>query len=351
VFPILVVIVVSSFAVSCLLTGLTRRYALWKGMMDVPNARSSHTIPTPRGGGLAIAAVTLAGTVVLSVMGLIPARFAAALGGGGLLIAAVGWIDDRQGLSALVRAAIHALAAVWALAWLGGLPGLDYGSGRLHLGLLGYPLALVALVWMINLYNFMDGIDGLAGAQAVMAAGAAGILLFAGGHSGAAGVAWVITAASAGFLVWNWEPAKIFMGDVGSGLLGYAFGVLALHTENTGALPALIWILLLAVFIVDTTATLIRRIRRGEKWYEAHRTHAFQRAVQAGFSHAQVSLSVVGLNAALAGLAWLAWSRPAALLPTVVGAAVGLLLLWHFCSRLPAAARTVKARSERCETS
>lgn len=333
-YAVLAVIIVVSFLVACLLTGLTRRYALTKGMIDVPNARSSHTTPTPRGGGLAIACVVLAGAALLSAPGWIPPRLAWALCGGGLLIAAVGWIDDRRGLSPLSRATAHAVAAGWALAWLGGLPGLSYGPGRLYLGLPGSLLGLVALVWMINLYNFMDGIDGLAATEAVLAAGMAGLLLFAGGSPEAAALAWIVAAASAGFLVWNWAPAKIFMGDVASGLLGFVFGVLAVQTENQGTLPALIWFLLLGVFFVDTTATLLRRLMQGEKWYEAHRTHAFQRAVQSGLSHAQVTLSVAGLNLLLFALAAVAWQWPVMLLPAVATAVVGLLLLWRRCQGL-----------------
>ena len=281
---------------------------------------------TPRGGGIAIAAVTIAGVSLFGMLSMVPAPLAYALTGGGALVAAAGWVDDRRGLSTWTRAAVHAAAAAWALAWLGGMPNLHAGPFVLRLGLLGWPVALVGIVWMVNLYNFMDGIDGLSASEAVMVGGVGGLFLFWAGAPGAAGAAWILSGAAAGFLIWNWPPAKIFMGDVGSGFLGYGFAVLALFSENREALPIVGWSILLGVFIVDATATLIRRIVQGETWYEAHRSHAFQRAVQSGQSHSRVTIAVIGLNVLLAVIAWLGYQWPAAA-PGAAGAAGGLLLL------------------------
>jgi Fuc2NAc and GlcNAc transferase len=135
-------------------------------------------------------------------------------------------------------------------------------------------------------------------------------------------------------LIWNWPPAKIFMGDVGSGLIGYGFGVLALASEREGAVPLALWMILLGVFIVDATATLIRRMLGGERWYQAHRSHAYQRAVQSGYSHRQVTLGVLGLNVLLALVAVGVWFAPTLLPAALVAVGIGLLLLWYRLSRL-----------------
>jgi Fuc2NAc and GlcNAc transferase len=306
-----------------LLTAAVRRFALAHAVLDVPNQRSAHRVPTPRGGGLAIAAVSLGGTIAAGIGGLVPGRVALALVGGGALVAVVGWLDDRRGLSVAARATAHAAAAAWAVACLRGLPVLDVGAGSLSLGPLGALAALIGIVWGINLYNFMDGIDGLAGGEAVLVGAAGGGLLLLDGAAGLAFVSFLLAAASAGFLVWNWSPARLFMGDVGSGLLGYLFAVLALASERSGAVPALVWVLLLGVFVFDATVTLLRRAVRGERWYAAHASHAYQRAVRAGRTHARVTTAVLGLGLVLAALATLAVGRPAALpLSLLTGAAV-----------------------------
>jgi Fuc2NAc and GlcNAc transferase len=200
------------------------------------------------------------------------------------------------------------------------------------LGTAGSLLAVVGLAWLTNLYNFMDGIDGLAASEAVSVGLVGGGILAVAGADGIALAAFSLAATAGGFLVFNWPPAKIFMGDVGSGLLGYAFGVLALASERAGAVPLVVWMFLLAVFIVDATATLIRRVMKGERWYEAHRAHAYQRAVQAGYSHRQVTLAIMGLNVLLAVAAVGAWAVPS-LLPVVVIVTAGLLFaVWYaFC--------------------
>lgn len=307
---------------SWLIAGRVCRYALRESLLDVPNDRSSHSVPTPRGGGLAIAVVTLCGTALAAATGLVPMRLAIAIVVGGTLIAGVGFIDDRRGLSPSTRALAHTAAALWTVVWLGGLPDLDVGAGKVHLGWWGGALAVAGIVWVTNLYNFMDGIDGLAGGEATLVGTCAGMLLLASGRADIALIAWLVSAASAGFLVWNWPPAKLFMGDVGSGLLGYLFATLALASENAGALPLLAWVILTAAFLVDATITLLRRALRGEQWYTAHRSHAYQRAVQYGRSHARVTSSVLVLDLVLCALAGVAWRWHALLLPALTAALV-----------------------------
>jgi Fuc2NAc and GlcNAc transferase len=242
-------------------------------------------------------------------------------------VAAIGWLDDHGGVRAWVRAAVHFAAAVWALYWLGGLPELRIGTGTVALGLAGTLLAAFGIAWSTNLYNFMDGIDGLAGGEAVTAGLAGGVLLLVAGERGIASVALALAAASAGFLAWNWAPARIFMGDVGSYFLGFTFAVLAVASERLDAVPLLAWVVLLGVFVFDATATLLRRARRGERWHHAHRSHAYQRAAVALRSHARVSGAVLALNGMLALLAAAGTLRPAWLLWTV---GAGLLVLAAF---------------------
>jgi Fuc2NAc and GlcNAc transferase len=308
----------------CLLTGVVRRYVLVRAMLDVPNHRSSHLIPTPRGGGLAIGTVALAGVTLAAWWGPLPAPVAAAMLGGGLVIGSVGWIDDARGLGAAVRFAAHLLAASWAVWWLGGFSRLFVADGSLTLGPLGAVLAILFIVWFTNLYNFMDGIDGLAAGEAVFVGLIGGVLLLVSGNPQLALPSFLLSGASAGFLLWNWAPAKIFMGDVGSGLLGYLFGVLALASDTARAMPLLLWVLLFGVFFADATITLVRRMARGEKWYEAHRNHAYQRLVRAGWAHSSVSGAVLLIDLALGVLAAAAMAAPVLLLP---GLLIGASLL------------------------
>jgi Fuc2NAc and GlcNAc transferase len=292
--------------------------------VDIPNERSSHSSPTPRGGGLAIIITVLGGIVVAGVMGWITRDLALALAGGGTMIATVGWIDDHRDVPARTRFAVQLAAAGWAIYWLGGMPTLSVGIATLHLGLVGTILGILGIVWAINLYNFVDGIDGLAAGEAITTGTIAGLMLLAMGHIGLAMISLLIAAASTGFLPLNWAPAKLFMGDVGSGTLGYFFAVLSIASENAGAVPVLIWVLLLGAFVFDATVTLFRRIGNGERWYQAHHSHAYQRMVQAGKSHAQVSSMILGINLVLAGLAIVAWLLPALFL-IAIGAGTALL--------------------------
>jgi Fuc2NAc and GlcNAc transferase len=296
-----VALILATALVALLGTGLARRYALAHSILDIPNERSSHSVPTPRGGGLALVAATLTGLGAATIAGLIEVRLLIAFTGGGLAIAGIGWIDDRRQVPAYIRAAVHFLAAAWALFWLDGLFSLNIGGRELSLGVMGNVLAAFAIVWLVNLYNFMDGIDGIAASEAVSVAGAgAALALLQGGSPSIALLAALIASASAGFLYWNWTPARIFMGDVGSGFLGFAFGVLAVASERAGSLSAFAWMLLLGAFGFDATITLMRRIAHRQQWYSAHRSHAYQRAVASGFSHPQVTSAVVAVNLLLA---------------------------------------------------
>jgi Fuc2NAc and GlcNAc transferase len=298
---------------TALLTYVARGFALRQGILDVPNSRSSHHAPTPRGGGIAIVLVVTASLVGLVAYGIVSRELALALGGGGLMVATVGYADDRRPLPSGVRLGVHCVAALWALGWLGGLAPLRVGAHAVNLGLGGQILGFLGIVWTLNLFNFMDGIDALATSEAVFVLAAGGVL--AGGVGEVSTLACMVAGACAGFLVWNWPPAKIFLGDVGSGYLGYLVAVLPLAAARTDSAAPWVWLILGGAFFADATVTLARRVLRGQPAHEAHRTHAYQWLTRRRDSHLQATLAVIILNiACLLPLGWLAARHPSAAL-------------------------------------
>jgi Fuc2NAc and GlcNAc transferase len=218
------------------------------------------------------------------------------------------------------------LAAVWVVFILGGLPPLQVGTRLVELGLTGDALAVLAIVWVVNLFNFMDGIDGIAGSEALIVCVAGGAIAGQSSEHVAA-AAWLLAGASAGFLAWNWPPARIFMGDVGSGFLGFFIAVLALAAARSAPASAFVWLILGGTFFVDATVTFLRRLLRGVRVYEAHREHAYQWLSRRWQSHAAVDWAFIAVNVCwLAPWAWFAATHPeyaalaglAALLPLVV---------------------------------
>lgn len=306
--------------ISVALTYMVRLYALRTGVLDRPNARSSHTAPTPRGGGLAVVVATLLGLVAAVALQLTTARDAVTLGSGMVAVGAVGWLDDRRPIPPLFRLAVHVGAAVWTVSMLGGLPTIQLGTTFLLLGAVGYVVGAIGIVWSINLFNFMDGIDGLAGSQAVMAFGVGALLLFWRGNQSLGTLSAIAAAATAGFLMWNWPPARIFLGDVGSGAIGYLLAAIALASENDHSVPLLVFVILSALFIADATVTLVRRLRRGEKPAEAHRDHAYQRLTRRFGSHRTVSISAIAAMLVLSALGAAAVMHPSALIPALCAA-------------------------------
>lgn len=322
----------ASGLLSLIITDLVHRYAVRNAILDLPNHRSLHSNPTPRGGGLGIAVVLFASAVAAAALGLVGSEVLIALLGG-LAVAWIGWVDDTREVRPLARALVHFIAAAWAVYWLGGFQSIDVGFKVVQLGWVGSVLAVIGLVWLTNLYNFMDGVDGIAATEAASVAGAGGLLLLGAGQTGLAIVALGICGASLGFLLRNWSPAAIFMGDVASGLLGFAFGVIAIASEHGGALPLLAWFVLLGVFIADSTFTLVRRAIRGEKLYAAHRTHAYQRLVQSGWSHGKISVAVAILNIVLAVAVFVLAFRRDLLMQLVAIAGVLLLGIYGVVER------------------
>ena len=300
------------FVASMLLTGIIRRLALARGVIDVPNARSSHVLPTPRGGGLAIVVTVLITIGATYARGNVPPDLAAALLVGGPFVALIGFIDDLRGVSVGVRLAVQFAAFGWCVYCLGALPPVQLGFAVVNLGIAGSIVAVIFLVWFLNLYNFMDGIDGIASVEAISVMTFATLLIFwQRGEPSIVFALLVVVAAAAGFLIWNWPPARIFMGDAGSGFLGFFVGSIAWATIVRGRLSIWVWLILLGAFIVDATVTLLRRWLRGARLAEAHRSHAYQRLSRKYRSHLKVTLGILLVNALwLDPLAYLAAARP-----------------------------------------
>jgi Fuc2NAc and GlcNAc transferase len=306
------IILVLAIPSAWVLTRRVRSYGLATRLLDHPNERSSHSVPTPRGGGLSIVLTTLAGTLILHACGLMDSHLALATTIGGAAVAFVGFMDDRGSVSVRVRLLVHVAAAIWGLYVMRGLPDIRIGTAIIHPGVYGYPFGVMAVVWSLNLFNFMDGIDGIAASEAIFIGAAGALMASSNGTFGSAAVlGGLVAAASLGFLLWNWPPARIFMGDVGSGYLGYILAMAALGAAGENAISAYQWSILGGVFLTDATVTLLRRFARGEKVYSAHRTHAYQWLARRWHSHLRVTLLVWIINVGwLLPLAYLAGRTP-----------------------------------------
>ncbi|HJW92670.1 MAG TPA: glycosyltransferase family 4 protein [Thermoanaerobaculia bacterium] len=296
-------LLLSSFVIAALLsTAFVELIRVWthhRQILDHPGHRSSHTQPTPRGGGIAIVALTLFGLAFVQIFRPFTSWTTfAAFTIPALAIAIVSWIDDIRGTPASLRFAIHLGAAICAVIWLGRLQQI--------LGIAGIAIAIVWIAGLTNAYNFMDGIDGIAGLQAVIAGAAWAFLGFRFAIPLAGLTGALIAGASLGFLIHNWSPARIFMGDVGSAFLGFTFAAITVLAAERDPRLAVCGVLLLWPFVLDTTITLIRRALRGERLHEAHRSHLYQRLNQRGWSHAQVSMlyGALGLIGAGAVFVW-----------------------------------------------
>jgi UDP-N-acetylmuramyl pentapeptide phosphotransferase/UDP-N-acetylglucosamine-1-phosphate transferase len=293
-----------------------------RGILDRPNERSAHAFATPRGGGIAVAGSVLLCWLALGIAGRAP-PVVIVIALGTLLLAIVSWIDDLYGLSPVLRLPAHVLAVAI------GLVALPQTANPVAAALgpaLYFAAAGLAWVWWINLFNFMDGIDGIAAAEAV--AIALGLLLFAGiGVGVEPQLAWLAAAilgAALGFLVWNWPPARIFLGDVGSTTLGYLTGFLLFGVAFDGHWR--VALVLPLYFLADATITLGRRLLRGERFWQAHREHFYQRAILRGQCHAAVTKRVIAADLILIACGWTAENGWAAIALASAGVTTGVLL-------------------------
>lgn len=300
----------SIFVASLMLTGVLRKYAVRLHLIDTPIERSAHREPIPRGGGLSISLLFSLATFYFYFVGLISAAEFLALGGG-VLIGLLGLADDVVSLRLRWRLSVQFLAATWSVYWLGGVVPVNFGLFVLSYPLILSILGVLALVWLLNLYNFMDGIDGLAGSQLLFVSAMTYFLAMNNEDQVVGMLSAVLIAAGAGFLVWNWPPAKIFMGDAGSNFIGYSLGIMALLSMHHESLAVWTWFILLGVFVVDSMVTLCNRFLLGGKWYEGHASHAYQNAAKSYKSHSKVTIAVLAINVVwLAPLAWLSAQLP-----------------------------------------
>ena len=289
------------------LTLFIRKSALKTNRLDIPNERSSHTSPTPRGAGLAVVVAFLLGLVALSIDNSISDEVFLAIAIPGLVVALIGWLDDRGHLTSAKWRLIGHFACASLAVWLtGGLPELPLVNSTIDFGLAGDIVAVVYLVWMLNLFNFMDGIDLITGVQTVTTSTGVAMLLLVSTESDLWKVFVVLAASISGFLFFNLPPAKIFLGDVGSGFIGFTTAVISLVVAEDEPLVAWAMIILLAVFVTDATVTLLRRLLSREHVYVAHRTHAYQHLSKKLNRHLPVSLGVGAINLFfLLPIAWL----------------------------------------------
>jgi UDP-N-acetylmuramyl pentapeptide phosphotransferase/UDP-N-acetylglucosamine-1-phosphate transferase len=296
-------------------------YAHRRGMLDHPGQRRSHSLATPRGGGIGIVAamlVCLPGTL-WGLPAAWPLSVIAGLLGALVLVALAGWWDDHQSLPVLPRFAAQLLAVF----------GFSLALLATGLSIWWLPLLLIGGAWSINLHNFMDGIDGLLAQQVMFVASGLALLAWAVAQPALALAAATLAAAALGFWYYNRAPARIFMGDVGSGsagLLIFAFSAMLWRIEHALLWPALI---LSSAFLVDASLTLLTRMWRGRRWYTAHREHLYQWLVRRGGSHARVGADYLAWNLLVAApLTWLAWSHLELALPITMVAYAAAAALW-----------------------
>jgi UDP-N-acetylmuramyl pentapeptide phosphotransferase/UDP-N-acetylglucosamine-1-phosphate transferase len=299
------------------ITGLLVRKASLFRSIDHPNERSLHSKPMPRSGGVAILASVLIGLGVAALVfaivplstGFLPNGFASAsvwIIGSIALITTVSFLDDRRGLPAGLRFAVQAIAAVIVVWGVGlTLPSIPIPDIKtIELGWFAAPVTVLFLLWMTNLYNFMDGMDGFAGGMTVLGFGFLASFGWRAGHPFMLLLTTLVSMSALGFLIHNFPPARIFMGDVGSIPLGFTGGALMLVGLRDGLFDFWVPMMIFSPFILDATVTVLRRAWQRQKIWEAHRDHYYQRLVLLGWGHRKTVLVEYGLMALCGLLAW-----------------------------------------------
>ena len=283
------------FILTLLFTGYMRHYALKKNIIDNPNERSSHSVPTPRGGGVAVVCSYLLALAVLIYSQQLEVHTGVTLIIAGFIIALLGFLDDHGHINSMLRLAVHFLVAIGVVFSLGGFSEVTIFNS-FELGFFANIIAVLFLVWLLNLYNFMDGINGIASVEAITTVVSMAILYYVLNTTLNSDILWLLAACVFGFLLWNFPKAKIFMGDACSGFLGLTLGILALIALKENLALFCAWIICLGVFVVDATYTLIKRVLNGYKMYDAHRSHSYQILSRRWGSHTPVTLAVAAIN-------------------------------------------------------
>ena len=292
------ILAIALFLASAFTTRQLVANSLRLSTLDVPNERSSHLTPTPRGGGIAFVAASLVGFLLLLLNDTLDHADLLAICCAGVIVAVAGYLDRQKISGAIIRLVFHAIGAIVLVVVIGFPSQISVFDRTINTGIIGSLLGVVYLVWLLNLFNFMDGTDGIAASEAIFVCVAGAVLNFhVLSNINFSAAAIVLAASTFGFLLYNWSPAKIFMGDVGSGYLGIVIGGLSLMAAKQQHELLWVWIILLAVFVSDATITLIRRLLRKQKPHVAHRSHAYQHLAIRFNSHAKVSLVVLAINA------------------------------------------------------
>ncbi|MFT6287122.1 MAG: Fuc2NAc and GlcNAc transferase [Alcanivorax sp.] len=324
------IVVMCAFVASALGCWVYLKLAQRWNIVDRPNDRSSHTQATPHGGGIPLLLSMLLAMSICAIGSYSWHSSLLILAGLALALTLLGVVDDMRGLSVKFRFACYSGTAALGVWWL--TPEAQ-AAASLTFSL----FSVLAILWALNLYNFMDGIDGIAAVQCFLAASGAGLLVFVGGNDGQYALFCLILAFShLGFLIWNWPPARLFMGDAGSVPTGFLLAGLAFLGEVSGALPAVCWLILLAIFITDSSWTLCWRLSKGHRIFQAHRLHAYQRLSRHWQSHLAVDFVVIAMNALwLFPLAWAAKIWPEWQLILVIVAYFPLLCAMAKLRQLP----------------
>jgi Fuc2NAc and GlcNAc transferase len=304
-----------AFVVSYLACDRVRLIAQASGMIALPGERQSHARPTPTGGGLGLVFSILFTSVLIQFYWPLPAFWWQHLVPGFIMLAVIGWFDDKHSVSSLLRLLVQLVVSLWLLgfAW----------SGFNFSHLLWYAAALLTMIWMMNLYNFMDGSNGMAGFQGVFTGLVLAGSFYTGGAETMALMSLVVAAACAGFLPLNFPGARVFMGDVASVPLGFMFAALLLYGLETGSLHWPVALLVLSLFIVDATLTLLRRVFRGERWYTAHAQHVYQRLIAHGWPHSRVLVLYQAIN--------ILWVLPVAVMAEMYPANAMTIVVMTYC--------------------
>jgi Fuc2NAc and GlcNAc transferase len=291
--------------ISVVITYYIRNFSIKNNLYDIPNKRSSHDMPIPKGGGLSIIILLIITTGTLFYFQMISREIMFSIITGLLIVSVIGLIDDYKNLPIFIRLFGYTFAAIIALYFIGGVNSLFESNHNFfkccdinisRFGDMGPFLAVLFILWLTNLYNFMDGADGFAAIQTICVSLFCSFLFYSSDNYALFIIMLCMASSTIGFLYWNWSPAKVFMGDVGSCSIGFFFGLLSIYTVKEEMVPISIWMILLAPFIGDATFTLIKRIIKNEKWYEAHNSHAYQKLFQYGLSHSQLTLGLIIIN-------------------------------------------------------
>lgn len=291
------ILLIAILTFSYFVTLFYKKWAVKKSIIDIPNERSSHTIPTPRGGGIAIIISFYIGLYLFYINNQVDKKLFLALLPG-LILATTGIMDDLKGLSPMIRFIIQFICSGVSLYFLDGVHITIYNN----LFWLWSIFALFGFVWFINLFNFLDGSDGYASMEAIFIS--ISLWIFTKSN-----IPLMLAVSVCGFLFWNWPKAKIFMGDVGSTTLGFILIVFGVYFNNIGDFDFSMWILLTSLFWFDASITLLRRFLNKEKLSQPHKKHIYQRAIQGGLSHLMILLSSLLINIVILLICYYTWTN------------------------------------------